>query len=776
MLKDYSTSPRVKTLLNQITADLKELSIRKYMKNNKYYTKARDILDKMTLKEKIGQVSQTVGGYRCFERNGEDFTFTDELKNFINEYGSIGAISNILRADGFTNHNYSNGVEARHRAKIANAFQKYILENTRLKIPALIEVEANHGLQALDSVVFPTNLGMGCTFDTQLYNKVMESVGKEIKLSGNHIGFVTMFDMARDPRWGRVEEFFSEDPYLASKFAENGVKGIKKGGALACCKHYCATGDGMGGINTAEVNIGERELHDIHLPAVKSAVDAGADVIMAAYNTIDGIPGHMNKHILRDILREELKFEGIVLSDGFGVGRAILQMGYDKVTGSAAVLKSGIDLSLADGGWFLNLYDAINDGLVDESILDEAVLRILIKKFEIGLFDNPYVSDENEFCRYLESGEQYELAYKSATESIVLLKNNGVLPIKKKNKLVLFGQHADNIYHLLGDYTAYQNVNSHKTLKQVFEECFDDVYFDKGWSFEGDYNFEKVFEGAKDCDVAIVTVGGTSARAVTKSVFDEKNGAVKETTGFLDCGEACDVASLKLPGNQIELIRTLKAMGKSVIAVLIGGRPYELTELDSIADGIIVAWYPGIMGAQAIRDVIIGKVNPSGKLSISFPVCADVLPVYYNSYLPPPTDGYDTNTYINSKRRVLYPFGYGLSYSKFQYSDISVAEISKNSFEINAVVENVSDVDGFETVQLYIHGKGNSVRRRYRELKGFERVFLKAHTKEKVKFVLGYEELKVWSVNNRFELENSTVEVFVGSNPDLPLKCIIKID
>jgi beta-glucosidase len=231
----------------------------------------------------------------------------------------------------------------------------------------------------------------------------MQSVGKEISLSGNHIGFVTMLDMARDPRWGRVEEFFTEDPYLAARYSEHGVKGIKSGGALACCKHYCATGDCMGGINTAEVNIGQRELHDIHLPAVKSAVDAGADFIMAAYNTVDGIPCHMNRFLLRDVLRGELGFDGVILSDGFGVGRAIGQMGYDKVTGSAAVLKAGVDVSLADGGWYLNLTKAVEKGLVEESFIDEAVLRLLIKKFELGLFDNPYIEDEYAVCRDVES-------------------------------------------------------------------------------------------------------------------------------------------------------------------------------------------------------------------------------------------------------------------------------------------------------------------------------------------------------------------------------------
>ena len=223
------------------------------MINNNYTQKAKKLVEQMTLKEKIGQLSQTVGGYRCFERVGEDFIFTDDFKKFVADYGGIGAISNILRADGFTNHNYGTGIELRHRAKVANALQKYVIENTRLHIPMLIEVEANHGLQALDSEMFPTGIGIGATFNPELYHEIMQSVGKEITLSGNHIGFVTMLDMARDPRWGRVEEFYSEDPYLAAKFSESGVKGIKAGGALACCKHYCATGDGMGGINTAEV-------------------------------------------------------------------------------------------------------------------------------------------------------------------------------------------------------------------------------------------------------------------------------------------------------------------------------------------------------------------------------------------------------------------------------------------------------------------------------------------------------------------------------------------
>lgn len=747
------------------------------MKND-YMQKAKSLIVQMTLKEKVGQLSQTIGGYRCFERDGETFTFTDAFKNFIDEYGGIGALSNILRADGFTRHGYGAGIELRHRVKVANALQKYVIEHSRLHIPVLIEVESNHGLQALDSEMFPTGIGMGCTFNPALYREVMESVGKEIALSGNHIGFVSMLDMARDPRWGRVEEFYSEDPHLASVFAENGVGGMKAGGALACCKHFCATGDGMGGINTAEVNIGPRELRDIHLPPAKSAVDAGADFIMAAYNTIDGIPCHVNRHLLRDVLRDELGFDGVVLSDGFAVGRAINQMGYDGITGSAAVLKAGIDVSLADDGWYLNLVQAVENGLVSEELIDQAVLRLLAKKFEMGLFENPYIEDEEAVCRFVQSGAQKALSYQAATESLVLLKNEQTLPLRTDCKVALFGEHADNIYYMLGDYTAYQSDTViEQTLRRVFEQTFDSAAYGKGWQFDGNTDdFDNALQLAKAADVAVVTVGGNSSGFMNKTVFDENNGAAKKIVGFRDGGEACDLAQLKLPGNQLKFVRMLKENGVKVVAVVIGGRPYELTELSTLADAILLAWYPGAQGAAAITDVLIGRVNPSGKLSVSLPYSAAVLPVYYNSFLPPPTTGYDTNAYRDLKQRILYPFGYGLSYSTFAYADLCVTETAKNTFRVQATVQNTSDIAGSEVVQLYIHGSGNSVRRRYRELKGFKKVFLQPHEQTTVEFTLGYDELKVWSANEKYELESGTVELFVGANPDLPLQAKINIE
>lgn len=746
-------------------------------KNNLF---AKELLKKLTLKEKVAQLSQTVSGYRGFKRNGEDFSFLPAFYDFIEKYGAMGAISNILRADNFAIKKWSDGIEPRHRIKVANKLQRELLEKARVPIPVFIEVEANHGVMALGSEMFPTNLGMGCMFNDELYGKVMESVGKEIELSGNHIALTTMLDMARDPRWGRTEEFFSEDPCLASRYAEAGVKGFKKSTSLICCKHFCATGDCYGGLNTAEVNVGERELHDIHLPAADKAISAGADLVMAAYNTVDGIPCHVNRYVLRNILRDELGFKGIVLSDGWGVERAIAQMGYSPERGASEILKAGVDLSLADHGAFLNLISACEKGLIDEALIDAAVLRILEKKYEVGLFDNPFKEENDSLTAYIGSGRQKQLSYEAASESIVLLKNNGILPLSPQKHVALFGCHAENIYYMLGDYTPLQDTDACDTVLDAFNKGFESVLYTHGWDFNGDTSdIEHAVELAKKCDVAIVTVGGSSARPLADTVLDSKTGAALQSEGFLDCGEGCDVADISLPGSQAELIRLLKAEGIPVVALMIAGRPYVLTEVSEISDAVLSAWYPGQQGAKAIYDVITGKVNPSGKLSVSIPSAPTCLPAYYNRFektVEDPKRKAYSGTYYDHLTPVLYPFGYGLSYSSFEYINIEVKKISKNRFEVGVTVENISDVGGKEVVQMYIKGSGNTVRRRAKELRGYQKIYLAPHEKKRVAFTLGYDELKVYSVNRRYEVEDARVTVMVGSNPNLPLTAEIETE
>lgn len=740
---------------------------------SKYIIYAKELVKKLTLPEKVAQLSQKVAGYRCFNRNGEEFEFNDEFKSFISNYGAMGAISNILRACGFTKKNWGIGIEPQHRAKVANQLQKYVLEHSRVPIPVLIEVEANHGLQALGSELFPTNIGIGCTFNTELYYRIMKSVGKEIRLSGNHMAFVTMFDVARDPRWGRVEECYSEDPYLVSCFTKKGVEGIKSENALVCCKHYCATGDGFGGLNAAEVNIGNRELHDIYLPAVETAVESGADVIMAAYNAVDGIPCHANRHLLREVLRDELGFDGVVLSDGFAVSRMIEQMGMDMIHGSAHALKAGVDISLADtDGAYLNIIEACEKGIIKEELIDEAVVRVLEKKYQMNLFDNPYIEENGDLVAYLDSGEQKRLSYEAAAESVVLLKNNGILPITPDKKVALIGVHANNIYYQLGDYTSYRKPGEGKTIKQAFKEKIKNVTYTKGWSFyDEDTDFQNALKIAGESDVIVLTLGGSSARLTSEVIYDKNTGAALETKRYLDCGEGIDIAKIKLPGNQMRLFRMLKETDKPIIALLIQGRPYEITEIDEQADAVLAAWYPGQQGGEAIADILTGVVNPSGKLSVSIPYSSACLPAYYNRI------GEDAvivgrtsaNTYKDFPRRILYPFGYGLSYSEFKYSNIMVKKLADNKYEISADVENVSDIAGKEVTQMYIRGYGNSIRRRGKELKGFRKIFLQPQEKKTVTFSLGYNELKVFSADNKWEIEDGRVEIFIGSNPNLPL-------
>lgn len=740
---------------------------------------ASELLKKMTLKEKVAQLSQTISGYNCYEREGEEIYFNDSFKDFVYEYGAMGAISNVLRSCPWTKKDWGIGIEPHQRVKTANKLQKFVLENSHIKIPVLIEVEANHGLQALGSEMFPTNIGMGCMFNPELYKKIMKSVGREIRLSANHMAFVTMFDIARDPRWGRCEEFFSEDPYLASEYAKNGVEGIKEENVLVCCKHYCATGDCFGGINTAEVNVGNRELHEIHLPAVEKAVKAGADVIMAAYNAVDGIPCHANRHLIRDILRDEIGFEGIVLSDGFGVRRMFEYMGYDDLKGSCAALEAGIDLSLADNGAYLNLIKACESGYIKEELIDEAVMRILIKKFELGLFDNPYLEENNELAGYLDSGIQKKLSYEAASESVVMLENKNILPLPKDRKIALIGAHADNLYYQLGDYTSLRKDGEGKTIKEIFENTFSSVEFTNGWDFEGKYDdFENAVRIAKKSDVIVVTLGGSSARALIDTQYDIKTGAAVSSKGFLDCGEGRDVAKIVLPGNQVELMEELSKLNKPIIALLIQGRPYEITRVCEISDAVLAAWYPGQRGAEAICDIITGETNPSGKLSVSIPYSHACLPAYYNRIGSDSVnvDEFCSNTYSDCKRRILYPFGYGLSYSNFIYEKMDVKKVGKNEFSVSVTVKNNSSIPGKETIQIYIHGTGNSIRRRCRELKAFKKVFFNSYEEKTVTFNLGYDELKVYSANDRYEVEDAQVEILSGFVPEFNLKAVVKTE
>ena len=365
-----------------------------------------------------------------------------------------------------------------------------------------------------------------------------------------------------------------------------------------------------------------------------------------------------------------------------------------------------------------------------------------------------------------------------AAESVVLLKNNGILPIDTNKRVALIGEHAADIYYQLGDYTPFVDDQA-RAIKDVFKETLNLSGFTKGWSFTGDTeDFDNALRLCEGSDVIIVTIGGSTAKNNSNLTYDFNNGAAIKAKKFLDCGEGMDISDISLPGNQLELIEILKRTGKPIIALLIAGRPYDITRVSEIADAVLTAWYPGEEGGRALSDILTGKVNPSGKLSVSIPYAPTCLPAYYNritSAQSSVSDDWVVNTYGDNNKRVLYPFGYGLSYSDFEYVSMEVTEKGACLFEVKAVIRNVSDIGGKEAVQLYIHGKGNSVRRRVKELKGFKKIYIAPHSEQTVTFTLGYDELRIFSCNNRYELENGKVEIYIGSGDNLPLRTEIEI-
>lgn len=745
---------------------------------NKDLEFVNNLIAQMTVKEKIGQITMVISGKDSFDKCDGKFTFRPELKKQLEEYG-VGIISTLLRSDPWSKRGYGNGVELEEREEFINQFQKFAIENSRLGIPVLIDLEATHGMQALGSVMYPTNLSVGCSFDTELYQNMMELIAKELKLSGNHIGFITVMDMGCDPRFGRTEESFGEDPLLASRMAERAVKGLKKENVSICAKHFLAHGGASGGHMSGDVGIGTRELREIHLPPAKAAIDAGAELLMVSYNSVDGIICVADKHLLTDIAREELGFEGVMMSDGGGVRVARMlakEDAYDEI--SALTLNAGTDVSLGDDykGVFLHLDEALEKGLISEERLDEAVRRVLMLKVKHGLFKNPYI-ETGKVERFVKSGECQKSAYDVAAEGMVLLKNqNDILPLKATQKIALIGPQADSIYHLLGDYTSFRKDGEMATIHEEMEKRFSCVTVAEGYKLEGGTEgFDEAIRVANESDVIVLLMGGSSVRDFNVT-FNEAGTAISEGDTFMDCGEGFDVASLDLPGSQLELLTKLKVLGKPVVAVLIQGRPYALPTVSEEADAILAAWYPGQMGAKAITDMLLGDIQPSGRLCISIPRGAEYLPAAYNRYAS------TARPYVGGLSNAIYPFGYGLSYMPRKYSnlridgDYSIGDIENGKrYRVFVDVENLGSEPICETVCMYISAHEQPVLRRVKELADFKRISLQPKEKATVELSLGKESLSYIDREGKYKLAPGLFCVLVGVNPGEELKEEIRI-
>ncbi len=719
--------------------------------------RAEDLLGRMTLREKVGQLTQRLYGFAIYRREGEEILFSQEFREEVARYSGLGTLYGLHRADPWSGKDFDTGLSGALSPKAANQVQRYVLEHSRLGIPVLLSSECPHGHQALHGFLLPVNLASGCTFAPKLLENAEKAAGKQMKAMGVDLALVSALDVLRDPRWGRSEECFGEDPYLASRMAEAVVRGIQSQGVEVVAKHLCAQGETTGGVNASAARIGWRELREIHLPPVKACVDAGVTAFMAAYNEIDGVYCHGNYQLLTKLLREEYGFTGFVMSDGVAIDQLDAVTG-DRTASGALALNAGVDMGLWDTG-FQALEDALAQGLVEERRIDEAVKRILTVKFRRGLFENPYVPENRDYCRFTPRTDPWALEL--TRQSMVLLKNEGgLLPLDKEAglKIGLIGPNANSLYNQLGDYTPPMEEEAGITplqgLKELLKDSPTHLTYYPGCPMFGE-NPRMLQEGLKameGMDVIIAVLGGTSSR-FSGGRFQANGALASQDEVLMDCGENVDDCRLRLPGDQLALLKALSAAGKPVITVLIGGRPYEMEELEDCSQAIFCCFYPGPLGGQALAELLFGLAEPGGRLCVSLPDHAGQLPVYYN-----PKDSYRPGAYYNG-RPPRYRFGCGLSYAEFSYQ-----LMESSNQQIRFRVRNLSHRPGWAVPQLYLHRTQGVVTARYRQLCGFAKEYLLPGQSRELTIPIPKESLQQWDSAMNLRLPGGRIQWFLADH------------
>ncbi len=749
--------------------------------------RAKDLLGRMTIQEKIGQINQRLYGFAVYERDGEEITLSKELTEEVERYGGLGVLYGLYRADPWSGRTESTGLKGKLARKAYNLVQRYVIEHSRFGIPVLMSSECPHGHQALDGYLLPVNLAVGASFHPELLKRAGAVCGAQLAEMGVDLALVSMLDILRDPRWGRSEECFGEDPYLAGVMAKALTEGMQDAGVAVVAKHFCAQGEGTGGVNASAARIGMRELREIHLPAARECCKAGVKGIMAAYNEIDGVYCHVNKELLTDILRGEFGFEGIVMADGVALDQLDPMTG-DNVVSGAAARKAGVDVGLWDVA-FSKLDQAIERGLITEQDLDEAVLRVLTLKFERGLFEHPYLDEEKELSDY--TVDRYPEALELARESVILLKNEGsVLPLPsfsgaegetgigcagkqeesaessgncrtKGRKLAVIGPNADDLYAQLGDYTPPVDRAAGITVLDGVRMLAKESGYEVGYCQGSD--LEEARELARKSDTVILVLGGSSSRFGGGEFAD--NGAAIGSAGVMDCGENVDTAQIVLPGNQEELFRAVYEAGRPVITLLIQGRPYAVPDIARDSAALLMSFYPGMWGGQAIAEILFGKLSPSGRLPVSIPKHAGQIPVYYNF-----KSSYKGMHYRDMEDdRPLYCFGEGFGYSRMEYGDfrldqqsVSRAELTK--ITVSARICNTGDYDEYAVPQLYIKDVAASTVRRVRELKAFDKILVPKGESRTAELTLDRESLSIWDDKMQFTAEPGLFELMLADS------------
>lgn len=595
-----------------------------------------------------------------------------------------------------------------------------------------------------------------------------------------------MVDLVRDPRWGRVmESVGGEDPYLGQVFAKTMIEAYqgedisKLGNAAACVKHFAAYGAAEAGRDYNTVDMSEREFRQYYLPAYQSAIEKGAEMIMTSFNTINGIPASANQWLLRDLLRKELGFKGVVISDYSAIEETIAHgVSKDKKEAAYKAIMAGVDIDMMSNVYSNHLKELVEEGKVPEAILDESVLRVLTLKNKLGLFENPYGNiDEEREKKILKSQEHLEKARKLTAETFVLLKNDKqVLPLKKDSKIALIGPYADNIA-ILGSWSIYSDKARIPTLKETFEKKVgaENVLCAKGSHIleEKDLNHILVEDGA-------TPIHTENEKEQERQMLNEAIEVAKKADvivlaigeHYRQSGEACSRANIEISQIQQNLLNELRKLNKKIVTILFNGRPLVLNHVAENTDALLEVWFPGTEGANAITDMVFGDVNPSGKLTMSFPQATGQCPIYYNHYntgRPHIKDIRFASRYQDIPTESYYPFGYGLSYSKFEYSDLRISSNKMkedSSITVSVKVKNDSNVPGKEVIQLYIQDLVASVVRPTKELKGFKKENFEAFEEKEITFEITPDMLRFWNEKLEYQAQTGEFKVFVGANSE----------
>ncbi|WP_459194280.1 glycoside hydrolase family 3 N-terminal domain-containing protein [Halosimplex sp. J119] len=727
----------------------------------------------MTLEEKAAQLG-SVSPSRDIADEAEGQADGDGGEQLIEDGELNRAVAEELLEDGIghlTRIGGEGSLQPERAAAITNELQRLLTEETRLGIPAIPHEECLSGYMGPEGTTFPQGIGMASTWDPALLEAVTDTIGDQLEAIGTAHALSPVLDVARDLRWGRVEETFGEDPYLVAQMACAYVSGLQgdspADGIAATLKHFVGHGVGEGGKNRSSVNVSERQLREVHMFPFEAAVqEADAESVMNAYHDIDGVPCAKDERLLTDVLRGEWGFDGHVVSDYFSVDFLREEHGVAATQREAAVsaVEAGIDVELPNTDCYESLADAVREGDLAEESLDASVRRVLRAKFEKGLFEDPTVDVDSATDPY-EDESAPELAREAARESLVVLKNEGdLLPLDDAESVAVVGPKADDKKGMLGDY-AYAahypeeeyEFEADTPLAAIENRVDADVAYAQGCTATGNStdDIERAVEAAADADVALAFVGARSAVD-----FSDAEGDKREKPMVPTSGEGCDVTDLELPGVQEELVAQVQGTDTPVVVVLVSGKPHAIPEIDANAEAVVQAWLPGEEAGNAVVDVVFDGTDSGGHLPVSMPKSVGQLPIHYSR--KPNTFSED---YVYDDGQPVYPFGHGLSYADFEYSDFDVSDANvdpSGTVTASVTVTNTTDRAGSDVVQLYASAENPAQARPVQELKGFQRVELAAGESRRVSFELGASQLAYHDRSMTLAVEEGEYELRVG--------------